>query len=86
MLVALPWYLWIAIGIAPIALDGVSQVISQPPFHLLAYRESTPFLRTLTGGLFGFMTAWFGYSQVEIAMQETRRILAVKFARAKSER
>lgn len=81
----LPWYLWILLGIMPIAVDGVSQLISQPPFALLTYRESTPFLRSLTGGLFGFMTAWFGYGMVDAAMQDTRRMLAVKFARARAD-
>jgi uncharacterized membrane protein len=79
---ALPWYLWLLIGLVPIAADGVSQLISQPPFGLLSYRESTPLLRTLTGGLFGFTTAWFGFPQVELTMLDTRRILAHKFARA----
>lgn len=78
---ALPWYIWVLIGLAPIGLDGVSQLLSQAPFEYWVYRESTPFLRTLTGALFGFSTAWFGYPQVEAAMQDTRKILAVKFAR-----
>lgn len=85
----LPWYLWILIGIIPIGLDGFTQILSQPPFdlipplHLLEYRESTPFLRTLTGGLFGLTTAWFGYPMVEETMKDTRRYMAHKFALAK---
>ncbi len=78
----LRWYYWILLGIAPIALDGFSQLLSQPPFSFWPYRESTPALRSLTGFLFGFSTAWFGYPQVEESMRETRRIMAVKFARA----
>ena len=75
---SLPWYLWILIGIIPIGLDGVSQLLSQPPFSFYAFRESTPFLRSLTGALFGFTTAWFGYPMTEEAMAETRRIMASK--------
>ncbi len=75
----LPWYLWIAIAIIPIGLDGVSQELSQPPFSLLPYRESTPFLRFLTGFLFGFGTAWFGYPIVEETMVQTRRIMQKKW-------
>lgn len=82
---AVPWYVWILLGIIPMGLDGASQLISQPPFNLIPYRESTPFLRTLTGGLFGFMTAWFGFPLVEESMQETRRIMATKFLRLKGE-
>lgn len=65
---ALPWYWWVLIGIFPIGLDGGSQLLSQmfnmPFFH---YRESIPLLRVITGTLFGFTTAWFGFP----LMQET---------------
>lgn len=78
----LPWYLWILIGIAPIGLDGFSQLFSQiPALGWIPYRESTPLLRTLTGALFGFTTAWFGFPLVGETMEETRVILATKFAR-----
>lgn len=84
-----PWYLWILFGLVPIAVDGFSQLLSQPPLNaipplsLLPYRESTPFLRTLTGGLFGLTSAWFGYPLVEETMAETRRFMAVKAARVR---
>lgn len=77
----LPWYLWIGIGMLPIALDGFSQLLSQPPLNLLPYRESTPFFRSLTGFLFGFTTAWFGYPMVEESMAEARKIMATKLRR-----
>lgn len=80
---SLPWYLWILIGLVPIGMDGVSQLLSQPPFSLLPYRESTPFLRALTGALFGFTTAWFGYPLVEVTMAETRQIMANKLLRVR---
>ncbi|MBW8011453.1 MAG: DUF2085 domain-containing protein [Chloroflexi bacterium] len=80
----LPWYVWFIIGIGPIGLDGFSQLLSQlPNFSLWEYRESTPFLRTLTGGIFGFTTAWFGFPLVEETMLETRTSLAAKIARLK---
>jgi uncharacterized membrane protein len=75
---ALPWYLWVLFGLVPIGLDGVSQLISQPPLELIPFRESTPALRMLTGGLFGFTTAWFGYPLVEETMAETREVLGRK--------
>jgi uncharacterized membrane protein len=80
----LPWYLWLLIGIIPIGVDGLSQLISQPPLGLYTFRESTAFLRVLTGGLFGFTTAWFGYPMTEQAMAETRRIMATKLLRLKA--
>jgi uncharacterized membrane protein len=76
-----PWYFWILLALVPIALDGVSQLLSQPPFNFIPYRESTPFLRTLTGFLFGFMTAWFGYPMVEESMAESRKYMEAKLAR-----
>jgi uncharacterized membrane protein len=76
--------LWILIGMAPIGLDGFSQLFSQMEWSWLAsilpYRESTPFLRVLTGGLFGFSTAWFAYPYMEESMSETRQFLIKKFA------
>lgn len=77
------WLIWILFGILPIAIDGVSQLISQPPFGLIPLRESTPFLRTLTGFLFGFLTAWFGYPYVEASMQDNRKYLEAKAIQAK---
>jgi uncharacterized membrane protein len=81
---ALPWYLWLVIGVIPIALDGFSQLFSQPPLSFLPYRESTPALRVLTGFLFGFTTAWFGYPIVEESMREMRNMYETKRKRALS--
>jgi uncharacterized membrane protein len=78
---AIPWYLWVLLGLVPIGVDGLSQLFSQPPFSLWAFRESTPYLRVLTGGLFGWMTAWFGYPAVEETMAESKRIMEVKLHR-----
>jgi uncharacterized membrane protein len=77
------WILWIFLGMIPIGLDGLSQLASQPPFNLITLRESTPLLRTVTGLLFGFMTAWFGYPYVEESMKENRKYLEGKFSQAR---
>ena len=78
---SLPWYLWLLFAIGPIAFDGISQLLSQPPFSFWPYRESTPYLRVLTGGLFGFFTAWFGYPLVEETMADSRQVLSDKLQR-----
>lgn len=82
----LHWLLWILIGMVPVGLDGFSQLFSQMEWTWLAqflpYRESTPFLRVLTGGLFGFATAWFAYPAIEESMAETRQFFIKKFASA----
>lgn len=76
----IPWYLWLLIGLVPIAVDGFSQlpglIAGLPAF--LPDRESTPFLRVLTGGLFGFFTAWYLYPMIESNMKETRSIFTTK--------
>jgi uncharacterized membrane protein len=60
----LPWWLFVAVGVLPIALDGFSQLFSQPPFSLfppfawISQRESVWPLRVTTGALFGFSAAW----------------------------
>jgi uncharacterized membrane protein len=80
----LHWFLWILIGLGPVGLDGFSQLLSQIPGtflqSILPYRESTPFLRSLTGFLFGWSTAWFTIPLMEETMEESRRALAKKFA------
>lgn len=80
----LHWALWILLGLVPIGLDGFSQVFSQFEFswlsQFLAYRESTPTLRVLTGLLFGFSTAWFAFPYIEESMSETRQFFIKKIA------
>ena len=83
----LHWVWWVLIGMGPIGLDGFSQLFSQMNWQWLAslipYRESTPFLRVLTGGLFGLTTAWFAYPYMEESMAETRQFFIKKFASIK---
>jgi len=80
----LHWLIWVLGGLGPIGLDGFSQLFSQIPStfiqSILPYRESTPFLRVLTGFLFGITTAWFMFPLIEESMADTRRLLAKKFA------
>ena len=80
----LHWMMWVLIGMVPIGLDGFSQLFSQLEWSvlesILPYRESTPFLRVLTGGLFGVATAWFAYPYMEESMSESRQFFIKKFA------
>ncbi len=75
---------WVIVGLGPIGLDGFSQLFSQIPNSfiqsILPYRESTPFLRILTGFLFGITTAWFMFPLIEESMVDTHHLLAKKFA------
>jgi uncharacterized membrane protein len=80
---SLHWVIWFLIGIVPIGIDGFWQLLSQMNFSWLSflpYYESTVFMRVLTGGLFGFMTAWFAFPALEESMKDTREVLIKKFA------
>jgi uncharacterized membrane protein len=66
----LHWMLWLALGVAPIGLDGGTQLISQLPFGLLPFRESSALLRAVTGALFGVMSVWFAYPNVQESMDD----------------
>lgn len=82
----IPWYLWILFGMVPIGLDGGSQLLSQffPQVNdLIPYRESTPFLRSFTGALFGLTTAWFGYPYFEEAMSDMRIFMERRLTKLK---
>lgn len=75
---ALPLWAWLAFGIAPIALDGGTQLLSGWGWFPGPLRESTPLLRTLTGFAFGMLTVWFAYPLVEETMAETRAVLRAR--------
>ena len=81
---SLPWLLWLLLAIAPVGLDGFSQLFSQFNWDwlssILPYRESTPYLRVLTGAFFGFFTAWFAYPNIEESMNDTRQYYIKKSA------
>lgn len=61
----LPWLWFILIGLVPIGLDGFSQLFSQYPLNLIPFRESTWWLRLITGSLFGFSVAWLVFPLIE---------------------
>lgn len=73
----LPWLAWIIFALVPMGLDGLSQLISQMDISALSWfamRESTPFLRVLTGAMFGWFTAWFGLPSIEEIINEKTSI------------
>ena len=83
----LPVWAFIVFGLGPIALDGFSQLFSQYGTALDALsffitifplRESSPFLRTLTGAMFGFSLVWLTYPHIEASMQGTESSMREK--------
>lgn len=92
----LPILLFIVIGLAPIAIDGFSQLFSywstpldgSAPSGLAAtvqsifpLRESTPLLRAFTGAWFGLALVWLAYPHVNESMKGTERELGAKLKR-----
>jgi uncharacterized membrane protein len=75
---AMPFWLFILIGVLPMGLDGGSQFVSLvlPWFPA---RESVWQLRVLTGALFGFSIAWLAFPYIQEGMDETREILAARY-------
>ncbi len=83
---ALPLFIWLALGVVPMGLDGGSQLlgllVTVPEW--LPARESTPLLRLITGALFGLTTAWFVFPLMEENMRDTRKILMQKVTALKT--
>ena len=69
----LPFWLFVIIGLGPIALDGFSQLFSQlfiglgadALAQLVPLRESSPLLRSLTGAIMGFSLVWLLYPRLD---------------------
>lgn len=74
----MPFWLFLLIGILPIALDGFSQLFSQffvnsnieALTRLLPLRESSPLVRSLTGALFGLSIVWLVYPRLDYQFAE----------------
>lgn len=86
----LPFWAYILFAIGPIGLDGFSQLFANPPFNgfgldFYPIRESTPFLRTLTGALFGIGNGWLAFPYIEESMQETGEMAQAKVAQLTDE-
>lgn len=68
----LGWLPFLALS-TPMAIDGFSQ--------LFGWRESTPELRVLTGGLFGLASVWLLYPHLQAGMAEIVAIVEARFRR-----
>jgi uncharacterized membrane protein len=66
-----PLWLYLILGLAPLGLDGFSQMFSYPPFDFWPIRETLPPYRAITGALFGLMNVWLAFPYLESSMRET---------------
>ena len=76
-----PLWLYVFLGLGPIGLDGLSQLLGYPPFSLWPPRETLPIFRVVTGTIFGFMNAWLGFPYLNIAMRDTAFEIETKLKR-----
>ncbi len=78
-------WIWLLLGIVPIAVDGLSQLggVGIAFLSWLPMRESTPLLRSITGFLFGFLSGWYLFPILEQTISETKLVLDRKFMVAK---
>lgn len=77
-----PIWLYVLLGLAPIGIDGFSQLLGYPPFSLWPPRETMPAFRVVTGALFGLMNAWLAFPYLELSFGDTRVQLEAKLRRA----
>ena len=90
----MPFWLFLIIGLGPIALDGFSQLFSQmfvglgmeSLTSLFPLRESSPLLRSLTGVIMGLSVVWLIYPRLDdqftMTANDTRRRLDAREAAA----
>jgi len=75
----MPFWLFVILGLGPVALDGFSQLFSQmfvglgieSLARLFPLRESTPLLRVLTGAIMGLSVAWLILPRLDIQFKAT---------------
>jgi uncharacterized membrane protein len=73
----LRWWAYILLGLVPMGLDGGYQFLSYalpeiwPGIPIEPY-ETTPFMRFITGLLFGLATVWLAYPYVQESMEDVR--------------
>lgn len=80
---ALSIWVYIAVGIVPMGLDGGLQLLSYAfwSLDLIPHPyEATPLSRTITGVLFGLGAVGAAYPYLEEFFQETRETLARRYA------
>lgn len=71
----LPFWIFVIAGLGPVGIDGLSQLLSYPPFEFWPVRETAPIFRIVTGGVFGLMSAWLGFPYFERSMLDLTEAL-----------
>jgi len=72
---SIPLWLWFLVAVIPMGIDGFWQFISSSNLSIIKIPpyESTPLMRSITGGMFGFFTGWYLYTTIEETfVDETR--------------
>ena len=72
----IPLYIWMILGVLPLGVDGFTQLIYSLPevnFSSIFLRESTPWLRVITGAMFGFFTGWYIFPALEALLNSPNK-------------
>jgi uncharacterized membrane protein len=77
-----PLWLYLILGLAPLGLDGFSQMFSYAPFEFWPIRETLPPYRVVTGALFGLMNVWLAFPYLESSMRETIETVSARLEMA----
>ena len=88
----MPFWLFVIIGLGPIALDGFSQLFSQMFIglgidslaQLVPLRESSPLLRSLTGAIMGLSVVWLIYPRLDEQFTATANDIGLRLAEKKT--
>jgi uncharacterized membrane protein len=84
----MPFWLFVVVGLGPIALDGFSQLFSQLFIGLgldglaglVPLRESSPLLRSLTGIILGLSIVWLLYPRLDEQFTATADSMEARLA------
>ena len=72
----IPLAVWLILGVLPLGLDGFTQLlysITGANFTNILLRESTPWLRVITGAMFGFFTGWYIFPALEALLNSPNK-------------
>ncbi|RLG68289.1 MAG: hypothetical protein DRO11_09265 [Methanobacteriota archaeon] len=75
----IPFWVWVLLAVVPIGVDGFWQFFSsiESNFFVNLEHESTPVLRFITGGMFGYFTGWYLLPAIEDSYQDEEKGLLI---------
>lgn len=68
----IPFWIWLVVGVLPLGVDGLTQLASTIRIfqNIFPVRESAPWLRTITGALFGLTSGLYVFPSLEATIRK----------------